>query len=89
MTNWVPTLGELFEDGKHLVMYKTLEEAAEKARYYIAHEAERQAIAEAGYQEVRAKHTFVHRAKAILDTCLPGWKTNQKEVSHEPVLQTR
>lgn len=88
LTNWIPTLEELFEDGKHLVTYKTMEEAVDKAKYYIEHDAEREAIAEAGFQEVLSKHTFVHRARKILDTCLPGWETQNKEV-HDALLQTR
>lgn len=79
LTNWLPTLGDLFEDGKHLVTYKTLDEAVEKAKYYIAHDDEREKIAEAGFQEVRSKHTFAHRAKTVLDACLPGWETQIKQ----------
>ncbi len=79
LTNWIPTLEELFEDGKHLVTYKTLDEAIDKAKYYIAHDSEREAIAQAGFDEVRAKHTFRHRAETILDTCLPQWREITKE----------
>ncbi len=88
LTNWIPTLEELFEDGKHLVTYKTLDEAVEKAKYYLAHDSEREAIAQAGFNEVRQKHTFVHRARQILNTCLPGWD-KKEEVSHESMLQAR
>lgn len=68
LTNEVPTLHELFEDGKHLVTYKTLDEAVDKARYYIAHDSEREKIAQAGYEEVMAKHTYKHRVEKILET---------------------
>jgi len=67
LTNEIPTLGELFEDGKHLVTYRTLDEAVEKARYYMEHEAERERIAEAGYREVLAKHTYKHRIERIAE----------------------
>lgn len=83
LTNRIPTLSELFEDGKHLVMYDSLDDAVEKARYYIEHHTERQRIAQAGFEEVRAKHTFVHRAKQVLDTCLPGWDKTATEVQKE------
>lgn len=66
LTSWVPGLDELFKDGVHLVTYKTLDEAVEKAKYYIAHDEEREKIAQAGFEEVRAKHTFKHRAEEIL-----------------------
>ena len=65
----------LFEDGKHCVMYDSLDDMVDKAKYYLAHDYERERIAEAGFQEVRAKHTFAHRAKQVLDHCLPGWNS--------------
>ncbi len=68
LTNDIPTLHELFTDGVHLVTYKTLDEAVEKARYYIAHDEEREAIAKAGMAEVLAKHTFKHRVLQVLKT---------------------
>ena len=67
LTNWIPTLGDLFEDGKHLVTYKTLDEMVEKAKYYLEHEEEREKIAKAGYEEFIAKHTYRHRIEKILD----------------------
>lgn len=67
LTNWLPTLGDLFEDGKHLVTYKTLDEMVEKAQYYLEHEEEREKISEAGYQEFISKHTYNHRVRRILD----------------------
>lgn len=66
LTNWIPTLGDLFEDGKHLVTYKSLDEMVEKAKYYLEHEEEREKIAQAGYQEFIAKHTYKHRVESIL-----------------------
>lgn len=78
LTNWIPTLGEIFKDGTHLVTYKTMDEAIDKARYYIEHDAEREAIAQAGFDEVRAKHTFVHRAEQVLNHCVPNWKTEKE-----------
>lgn len=66
LTNWIPTLEDLFQDGVHLVTYKSIDEAIDKAKYYLAHDSERERIAEAGFQEVRAKHTFRHRAEQVL-----------------------
>lgn len=66
LTNWIPTLEELFEDGKHLVTYRTLDEMVEKAKYYLEHEDEREAIANAGYQEFINNHTYLHRVNKIL-----------------------
>ena len=67
LTNWIPTLEELFEDGKHLVTYKTPDEMVEKAHYYIKHDREREKIAKAGYQQFIHNHTYEHRVQKILD----------------------
>lgn len=67
LTNWLPTLEELFEDGKHLVTYKTIDEAVEKAKYYLKHEAKREKIAKAGMREVLEKHTYAKRIDTIFD----------------------
>lgn len=66
LTNWIPTLEDLFEDGKHLVTYKTLDEMVEKARYYLDHDEEREAIAKAGHEEFVDKHSYRHRVEKIL-----------------------
>jgi len=66
LTEWVPTLDECFEDGKHLVTYKTMDEAVEKAKYYLEHEDEREAIALAGKEHTLSHHTYQHRIKEAL-----------------------
>lgn len=66
LTNWVPTIEEFFEDGKHLVLYKTMDEAVEKAKYYLDHDDERQTIARAAYEEVLKNHTMQNRVDVIL-----------------------
>lgn len=70
MTSDIPTLGDVLTPGVHLVTYKTVDEAVEKAKYYLAHEEEREAIASAGYKEVISNHTYMNRALDILKLCL-------------------
>lgn len=79
LTEDVPGLHDHFEDGKHLVLFKTIDEAVEKAKYYLAHDDERNAIAEAGYQEFISKHTYMHRTKEILKVCL-NWEPKEEAV---------
>lgn len=66
LTQDVPDMGLVFKDGVHLVTFKTIDEAVDKARYYIEHDAEREKIAEAGYKEFIGKHTYEHRLKNVL-----------------------
>ena len=67
LTNWVPTIEEVFEDGKHLVLYRSLDEAVDKAKYYLTHDSQREKIAQAGFEEVMRHHTIDHRIKRILE----------------------
>jgi glycosyltransferase involved in cell wall biosynthesis len=57
---------EMFQEGKHLVTYKSQADLLEKIAYYLEHDLERQKIAQAGKAEVLAKHTYAYRAKQIL-----------------------
>lgn len=65
LTEYVDTLFECFADGKHLVTYKTMDEAVEKARYYLDHEYERNEIAKAGMEHTLSHHTYEHRIKTM------------------------
>lgn len=69
LTQCVPTLEELFTDGSHLATYHDVDSMVETARYYLERPELREKIAEAGYKEVLAKHTFKHRAEEILRKC--------------------
>lgn len=53
LTNYQPELAEFFEDGAEIVMYTGMEDLANKVDYYLDHEEERAAIAEAGNKKVR------------------------------------
>jgi O-antigen biosynthesis protein len=68
LTEYVPHIEDVFQDGVHLSWYKSLDEAVEKAKYYLAHDAERERIAQAGFEEVMKKHTIDHRVKRILES---------------------
>ena len=67
-------LEELFQDGIHLVLYEkgNVDQVIEIAKYYSQHEQARKTIAHAGQEEVLEKHTYVHRAQAILSSLLDG-----------------
>lgn len=54
-------------DGQHLVTYRNPEHLVTLLNYYLAHPAEREAIACAGAAVVRAQHTYDHRMRRMLD----------------------
>ncbi len=80
LTEDVPGVRDHFVDTKHLLLFKTIDEAVEGARYYLKHDKERNEIAEAGYKEFLDKHTYMHRAKEILKVCL-NWEPKEEDVS--------
>jgi len=61
-------LKEEFEDGKHYVSYKTYPELIEKIKYYLGHEDEREAIRQAGYEQVIKNYKYSDRVKKLLET---------------------
>ena len=57
--------------GEHYIEWTDLPDLYEKARYYLAHEDEARAIAQAGREFVEAWHTFDARVSDLLDVLLP------------------
>lgn len=70
LTQDITPIHNLFKDGEHLVLYRTIDEAVELARGLLSDPERRNRIAETGYREVLSKHTYNHRAREILKTCL-------------------
>jgi len=60
-------LTEMFQDRKHLVIYRNEDELLELADYYLRNDEEREKIAAEGMKEVLEKHTYSHRAKEMLE----------------------
>ena len=58
---------ELFEEGKHLVTYRSQKELFRLVDYYLAHDREREQIARNGYQLVVGCHTYEIRLAKMLD----------------------
>ena len=62
----------LFQDGKHLVIYRNIEDLREKVTYYLNQHKEREKIASQGYEEVVRKHTYLHRLKEMFSVIEAG-----------------
>ena len=69
MTNYQPELEDMFVLGQDLEAYSSLDELIDKCSYYLDHEDERAAIAQSGYEKVKASHTHYHRLKTMLSKC--------------------
>jgi spore maturation protein CgeB len=58
ITDWKDNIAELFEPGKEVVCYKSVDECLELIEYYSRHEAERAAIAAAGQRRTLQDHSY-------------------------------
>ncbi len=65
LTDWKSNLSELFVPDVEVLTYRSPAECVEKARYILAHEDERRAIAAAGQRRTLRAHTFTQRAERI------------------------
>lgn len=67
LTNWLPTIEELgFKDGENCLLYRSLDEAVDKTRFYLKNDEAREKIAQAGYELAINNHTIDHRVDKIL-----------------------
>lgn len=74
LTNALPNQGQniLFKNKKHLVEYNNSEEFVNLVFYYLKHETEREKIAKEGYNLVMRHHTYLHRARDIMNLIEKG-----------------
>lgn len=67
ITDYKDNLHELFELGHEVIAYRNAEECAELIEYYLTHEDERTAIANAGQQRTLREHTYYRRMQELID----------------------
>lgn len=67
LTQAIPDLEQLFQDGKHLVIFDGYEDLCNKIDYYLKHEEEREKIALEGQKEVLEKHTINIRVNQYIE----------------------
>ena len=67
LTNYVPGLEEIFENHRHLVWYRSVDECLELIEYYIARPEERDRIAAQGHLFAREHRTYEDFARDLVD----------------------
>lgn len=68
MVDWRPGLNHLFEDGKELISFRSVEDLKSKIEYWLPRESERRAVASSGMRRALAEHTYALRLAALLET---------------------
>ena len=61
LTRYVQGIEHVFELDKEIVVFRTLDEMADKAKHYLAHDDERRRIADAGQRRALAHYTYEKR----------------------------
>ncbi len=62
-----PNFREHFVEGKEIASFSDAEDFKKKVTYYLSHESERLAIAEAAQKRAYAEHTYKHRLQRVID----------------------
>ncbi len=68
-------LERCFAIGREVVVYADLDDLVDKIRHYVAHDAEREAIAAAAHRRALAEHTYARRLGEIVAAIFPGTAT--------------
>lgn len=66
LSNFQPELAEYFKDEADVIMYSSIEEAVDKADFYLRHDNLRKKIAANGYQKVSKEFTYPSRIQQML-----------------------
>ena len=61
MVEYMEELEEFYQIGKEIVCYQGPEDLAQKIKYYLSHDEEREAIRHAGYRRCQRDHTWQKR----------------------------
>ncbi len=69
LQEYVEGLETLFENHRHLVWFRTVEEGITLVERYLRYPYERHRIAQEGYRWVHTHHTYHHRLQELLRIC--------------------
>lgn len=76
LTHYAEDLERHFRVGDELAIYQDVDGLIEKIRYYLRHDDEREAIAEAGHRRAQAEHTYAKRFSDIVNYIFGGGLTS-------------
>ena len=65
LTDRVPHLEDFLTPGKEVGTFESTDDLVERVGWWLSHEEERAAVAKAGYERVRAEHTYDQRFAEI------------------------
>jgi spore maturation protein CgeB len=72
LTDYRSEIEAMFHIDSEVSVFRDMDEFEAKAEYYLAHEEERENMADLGYRKVHREHTFAARCKEMLDVLAGG-----------------
>lgn len=66
LTAYSPGIETLFQRGRHLDWFESMDECCAKIRYYLAHDAERRKIAQAGHRLAHEDYSYDRMAETVV-----------------------
>lgn len=84
LTTYDARLTQYFKENEEIIFYRDREDLLKQIQFYLAHESERERIAQACYERVLTDHTWAHRLQRLFaDIALQ--RRARKKVSHGSV----
>lgn len=84
LTEYIPGIENYFKIGKEIACFRNDEEMIDKITYYLTHEAERQAIAQAGWKRVINEYTPFHMMSRVFGEIEEDVAARDKEINLYP-----
>jgi len=79
LTEYVPHIEDYFEIDKEIVCFSNKEEMVDKIIYYLNHDEERRAVAQAGWKRATSEHTPFHMLSRVFDEIENDLSVKNKE----------
>jgi len=79
LTEYVPGIENYFEIDKEIVCFEDAEEMVDKITYYLAHEGERRAIAQAGWKRATGEYTSFQMVSNVFSQIEQDMAAKDKE----------
>ncbi len=86
LTPIVEDLGEYYKPGSEIGVFGTLQDLADRIRYYLENEDERIRVAAAGLRRTLHEHTYAHRFSAIFEQIGLSSPSPADLLTHSPTI---
>jgi len=84
LTEYVPGIENYFEIDREIVCFQNAEEMIDKITYYLNHETERRAIAQAGWKRATGEYTSFHMMSKVFGEIEKDLAAKDKESNPRP-----